>query len=158
MRKFFMGLGVLTTMLVVAGGIGFYFLASKGQALDRMSKAYVDDTVVAIAANWDANELLKRAGPRLRATARPDEIRGLFDVARGALGPMLDYGGSRGEAILSVANSQPMVSAKYVAKGHFQKGDAELQIVLSKQGDTWLIEGFHISSSALMKRLVGVRS
>ncbi len=34
MRKFFLGLGVLTALLLVAGGIGFFVLARNGEALE----------------------------------------------------------------------------------------------------------------------------
>jgi hypothetical protein len=58
----------------------------------------------------------------------------------------------------SVHPSNTIVSARYVARAHFEKGDALVQLTLLKQGDAWMIEGFHIRSSALMRRLVGVRS
>ena len=35
---------------------------------------------------------------------------------------------------------------------------AEIKLLLIKQGDAWMIEGFHINSSALMRQLVGMRS
>ena len=158
MRKFFTGLGVLTAIVIVSVGLGFFVLNSKGQALDRTSKAYVEDSVAAIAAHWDADEFFKRAGPELRTRVKPDDIRGLFDAARSALGPLVEYRGSQGEAEIAVLDSQHRVSAKYVAHGHFQKGDAEIKLLLVKQGDAWMIEGFHINSSALMRRLVGMRS
>lgn len=155
MRKLFYGLGVLAVIVIVAGAVGVFFLARSGDELDRASKAYVEHSVLAIAAKWDADELWKRASPHLRAIAKPDEVRGLFDAARGALGPLVEYRGSRGEAAMVVRNSEMMVSAQYIAGGRFQNGDADLQLVLIKQGEQWMIEGFHISSSALMKRLLG---
>ena len=158
MRKFFFGLGVFAAFVIVAGGLGFFILARNGNALDTASKAYVEESVVAIAANWDVDELWKRASPRLRTTVKPDEIRGLFDAAKGALGPLVDYRGSQGEAMMSLQNASPAVSAQYIANCSFQKGNAEIRITLVKQGDTWLIRGFHINSTAMMKRLVGVRS
>ncbi len=126
MRKFFYGLGILTAVAIVAGGVGFFILARDGAALDTASKVYVEDSVVAIAANWDADELWKRASPHLRTMMRQADLRGLFDAAKGALGPLPDYRGSKGEALISVMNAQTTVSAKYLAGGHFQKGDAQL--------------------------------
>lgn len=158
MRKFFYGLGVITAVAIVAGGIGLFMLARSGAALDTASKAYVEDTVVTVASNWNADELWKRASPHLRTIATRNDIRGLFDTARQALGPLLEYRGSQGQALISTMNSQTALSAKYVARAHFQNGDADLQLVLVKQGDEWMIEGFHINSSALMQKLVGTRS
>jgi hypothetical protein len=156
MRKFFFGLGVLAAILIVAGGVGFFFLSRDGAALDRMSKAYVDDSVVAITANWDVDELWKRASPHLRQITKEEQIRGLFDMAKSALGPLAEFRGSEGEAIISIKDAH--VAAEYLAKGRYQKGDASLRIALVKQGDTWMIEGFRINSNALLKRLVGTRS
>ncbi|MGB7257429.1 MAG: hypothetical protein WBD48_05075 [Pseudolabrys sp.] len=158
MRKFFYGLGIFAAIVIVAGGIGFFVLARNGAALDTASKAYVKDSVVTIATNWDSNELWKRASPHLRTMAKQEELRGFFDAARDALGPLVEYRGSQGQSLMSVVNSQSRVSASYVAQCHFQKGDAVIQVALVKQGDTWMIEGFHINSSVLMKRLVGLKS
>lgn len=158
MRKFFYGLGVVMAVLIVAGGIGFFFLARSGMALDSASKAYVDDSTVRIVANWDVKELWKRTGSRFKAASKYDDMAALFDAAKGTLGPMLEYRGSQGQALMSVNNAHTAVSARYVAIGHFQKGDAQIQIALVKQGDVWMIEGFHINSSALFKRLVGTQS
>jgi hypothetical protein len=158
LRKFFLGLGVFTALLLVAGGIGFFVLARNGEALDKASKAYVDESVVAIAANWNVDELWKRAGPRLRASVKREDMRNLFDALNGALGQMADYDGSAGQATMSMVNSQSTVAAQYVAKAHFRKGDAAISVALVKVGDDWMIEGFHVNSPALLKSLVGVRS
>ena len=158
MRKFFFGLGVLAAVLIVLGGAGFYMLNRSGDALDRASKAYAERSVVAIAANWNADELWKRASPHLRQIATYRQIRGLFVAANAALGPMLEFSGSKGEAVLTMGGSHPTVSAQYVAAGSFQKGKAEFRISLVEQHGKWEIEGFHILSSALMKRLTGIAS
>jgi hypothetical protein len=156
MRKFFFGLGVLAAVLIVAGGVGFFFLSRNGAALDRMSKAYVDDSIVAITTNWDVDELWKRASPHLRRTSNESQVRGMFDAAKDALGPLVEFRGSRGEAIISIKDAS--VSADYLAVGHYRNGDASVRIALVKRGDTWMIEGFRINSNTLMRRLVGMRS
>jgi multidrug resistance efflux pump len=57
MRKSFYGLGVITALVLVAGTIGIFVLSRNGAALDTASRAYVDDSVVKIVANWNAQEL-----------------------------------------------------------------------------------------------------
>ena len=57
-----------------------------------------------------------------------------------------------------MSNAGTTVSAKYIAQAMFEKGVAEFQIIAVKHGAAWQIEGFHVNSSALMKRLVGTRS
>jgi hypothetical protein len=87
-----------------------------------------------------------------------EDLQALFDASRDALGPLLEYRGSEGQALMAVINSQTAVSAEYVARARFEKGDADLRLSLIKQGDAWLVEGFHIGSPAVMHRVVGVRS
>ena len=158
MRKFFVGLGIAFAVLVVAGGVAFGVLAWNGAALDKSSQAYVDQSVVAIAADWNADELWKRAGPRLRHAVKETDLRDLVAGLRAALGPLAEYDGSRGQAIISVVNAQTQTSAQYVAKGRFEKGEAEVKIALVRSGDSWLIEGFHVSSPVLARNLIGFRS
>jgi hypothetical protein len=158
MRKFFMIIGVLAVITVVGGGIGLLVLARSGAALDTASKAYTEEAVVAIAANWEPDELWKRASPHLRKIATRDQISGLFNAAKRSLGPMLEYRGSQGQALIGIINSRQSISARYVATGNFQKGSASFKIALVKEGGTWMIEGFHIDSPVLMQQLVGIRS
>lgn len=158
MRKFFYGLGVAAAIAIVAGGGGLFVLARNGAALDATSKDFVTDTVFAVTNRWDANELWKRASPHFKKVVKREDLQALFDASRDALGPLLDYRGSEGQALMAVVNSQTTVSARYVARGHFEKGDADLLLSLIKEGDAWLVEGFHIDSPAVLHRVVGVRS
>lgn len=158
MRKFFLGLGVVMAGLIVAAAVGFFVLARNGAALDAESKAYIDDAVVSIGSHWDANELWKRSTAHFRQVTKEDDLRALFDAAKDALGPMREYRGARGDASISVTNAGTTISAKYLAKVTYEKGDADVQIVVVKRDSTWLIEGFHIGSPQLMRRLVGLRS
>ena len=48
-------------------------------------------------------------------------------------------------------NGQPTVTlANYTASARFQKGVANIQIQLSRDGDTWKINGFRINSDVLL--------
>jgi hypothetical protein len=142
-RKFFYGLGVTTAIAIVAAAIGFFILARSGTALDTASKAFVSDTVIAVTSRWDADELWKRASPHFKTSVRREDLRTLFYASRDALGPLMDYRGSDGQAMMSSINLQTNVSAQYVAHAGFEKGDADLWLSLIKQGDTWMVEGFH---------------
>jgi hypothetical protein len=158
MRKFFMIVGIVAVIAILGGGVGVFVLARNGAALDSASKAYTEASVPAIAANWDVDALWKRASPALRKVATRDQIEGMFIAAKQALGPMVEYRGSRGQAMMGVNNTHPVVSAQYVASARFQKGAADFRVGLVKIGDDWMIQGFHIDSPALMQRLVGTKS
>ena len=152
MRKLFLVLGVVFTVLIVAGGAGVVVLARNGAALDSASKAYTETSVEAIARDWDGSELWTRASPALRRVATPQQIDQLFGAAKRSLGPLVAYGGSQGQAMVSYVNAHSAVAAQYVAHGHFAHGDADLQISLVKIDGRWMIQGFHIKSPALMQR------
>jgi len=153
MRKFFIGLGVVFAVLIVAGGAGIFVLARKGAALDSASKAYTEQSVEAIARDWDGGELWKRASPGLRRVATPEQIDRLFASAKQSLGPLVTYAGSQGQAMMSYLNAHATVAARYVAHGHFAHGDADLQISLIRIDGTWMIQGFHIDAPALAHRV-----
>jgi hypothetical protein len=158
MRKLFYILGVLA-VLVGAAGVGVFMLARSGAALDAESKAYVDDSIITITAHWNKDELLKRASPHFRQITKPDDLQALFDAAATGLGPLVNYEGAKGDSMVSaMVGSGTTISAKYVAKAKFQSGDANIQITLLKVDGDWTIEGFFISSSALMSALAGHRS
>ncbi len=155
MRKFFFGLGVFAAVVIVAAGAGFYILARNGNALDTASKAYTQDAVVAIAEHWDATELWKRASPHLRKMASFDKMRGLMTNAERALGCLREFRGSQGQALMALNNTHTAVSAQYVATASFDRGDAQFRVLLVKDGDAWMIEGFHVDWRTLANTTVG---
>jgi hypothetical protein len=144
MRKFLVALGAMTLFIVVAAGLGVGILIYKGKGLDRESKAYVDSAVPAIVAVWSKEALLDRATPELRANARPEDLRSLFDWAS-RLGPFVAYDGAMGDSNMSfMLGGSGTVSARYVAKVRFRDGTATIRIVLVKRDGKWLINSFHI--------------
>ncbi len=158
MRKFFFGLGIVTACLVVAAGIGVFFLARGGMALDAESKAYVDKSVTAITLDWDADALWQQSSPHFRQMTKQEDLRNFFDAAREALGRLVATRGATGQATISVVNAVKIVTANYTVRAQFEKGDADILVGVVKNGSQWRIEGFHINSGTLMRSLVGLKS
>jgi hypothetical protein len=158
MRKFFYRFGIVMACLVVAAGIGLFFLARNGMALDAESKAYVDKAVVAIADDWDADALWQRSSPRFRKATKEDDLRNFFAAARGALGRLVECRSTSGQATVMLTPTGSVTTASYTVEAQFEKGVAEIRIGAVKDGSQWRIEGFHIDSAALMRSLVGLRS
>jgi hypothetical protein len=156
MRRIFYGLGATAALIIAIGTFGFFVLTRDATALDADSRAYVESSVVAITAHWDTEELWRRSTPQFRAIANHDELRAFLGAAETALGPLVEYRGAQGRARMLIMNFRAIVSANYVANGGFQNGDADLQLSVVKVGDTWMIDGFRISSLALTKRLAGL--
>lgn len=158
MRKFIFGLGILFIFILAIGGVGLFMLARQGNALDGESRAYVEDSVKKITADWNAAELWKRGTAQFRARSSEQDVRRLFDAARSALGQMLEYRGADGQASMMITPSGERSTARYDAKVTFEKGNADIVVNAVRSEAGWQIEGFHINSSALMRTLVGARS
>lgn len=141
-------------LLVIGGGAGYFFLARTGAELDASSRSYTHQAVVAIAKSWNKDELWKRASPEFKKSTQPDDLAMLFDAANAALGPIVEYEGAEGEALMAKAiGSSGDVRARYVAQGRFAKDQATFEVTLHQINDVWMIDGFHVRSASLMKRL-----
>lgn len=159
MRKFFITLGALFAVVIVAGGIGLFVLFRNGAALDAESRAYVDDAVVAISAHWKRSELVKRMTPQLAQNAKPQDLENLFDAASAGLGSLVEYQGAKGQTLISATTGEgTVISANYVAGAKFQKGDANFRVALLKVNGSWMINSFYIKSTAMMSNLAGKKS
>ncbi len=155
MRKVFYTLGAvfLTLIVVVVGGFGY--LAYAGNQLDREAKAYVDEAVPAIVTDWSADELMRRASPKLLQATKPDDFRTAFALFA-KLGPLVQYKGSKGDATVFVsAGNGQTVTAKYLADATFKDGDASIDVELDKLDGAWKIRVFRVNSTAMIEKAVG---
>ena len=150
MKKFFIILGSIFLALIVLGGIGIAFVAVKGSALDKESKAYADLAVPAIVNTWSEKELLDRASPELKKAATIDQLDRLFRMFSG-LGQLQKCEPLQGQAYMAATTQAgKRISADYTAKATFQKGEATIKLGLIKHGDQWQILKFHVDSPALL--------
>ena len=158
MRKLLLGLGAVLALIIGTGAVAVFMLARTGGALDAESAAYVRDSVVMIASDWNANELWSRGTPRFRQAGTEQDLRNFFDAARSSLGRLLEYRGATGQAMIAITPGGRTMTAKYDAKATFEKGNADIVVTAVKVGSDWQIEGFHINSSTLMRGLIGAHS
>ena len=150
MKKFFIILGSIFLAIIVLGAIGIAFVAVRGNALDKESKAYADSAIPAIVTTWSEKELLNRASPELKQAATADQLDRLFRWISG-LGQLQKCEPAQGQALMSATTqSGKMISAQYTAKATFQKGEATIKLGLIKHGDQWQILNFHMDSPALV--------
>ena len=146
MKKFFIALGAIFLLLIVLAAIGFAYVAVRGSALDKESKAYVDDAVPAIVSSWDVQALFNRASPELLKSMSPGEADRLFAAFR-KLGKMQKYGGSKGQAFIGWdLNKGRTVTARYTAIASFNVDVVQIEISLIKHNDRWQIVGFFLKS------------
>jgi len=78
MKKFLIILGSIFLAIVVLAAIGIAFVAVRGTALDKESKAYADTAIPAIVRTWSEKELLDRASPEFKKAVAIDQLDRLF--------------------------------------------------------------------------------
>ncbi|HEX4328265.1 MAG TPA: hypothetical protein VH105_15695 [Burkholderiales bacterium] len=149
-QKTLMVCGVLFIAQVVIIAVAIATLSWSGRGMDQASKAYTDAAIVAIVSHWDAFELEKRASPEFKAILKPGDLDRLFTLFR-KLGDLKNYKGSRGQANMNFdIKKGRIVSATYVAKADFEKGPAEILLVLIMHDGDWEVAGFRVNSPALL--------
>ena len=145
-RKIAIAAGFLIMCAAIAALFFRARLNAKPPGLDAESHRYADDAIVAVVSRWDEDALLKRGSIELTsAAAEQVDLDALF-AAWSALGPLLKYDGSKGEAKMMFSpETGPIATALYEASGTFQNGTAQIRIGLIKR-TTWQIASFQVYS------------
>jgi hypothetical protein len=152
MKKFLIVLGSIFLTIIVLGAIGIAFVAVRGSALDKESKAYADSAIPAVVTTWSEKELLDRASPEFKKAITLDQLDRLFR-AFATLGHLQNCEPANGQALMSATTQNgKTISAQYTAKATFEKGEATIKLGLIKHGDQWQILGFHVDSPVFIPR------
>jgi hypothetical protein len=150
MKKFFIALGLIFLALIVLGAIGIAFVAIRGTALDKESKAYAESAIPPIVTTWSEKELLDRASPEFKNAVTVDQLDRLFRWVS-SLGRLQKCQPAEGHSLMSATTqSGKMISAQYTIKATFEKGDATITLGLIKHGDQWQILRFDVQSPQLV--------
>jgi hypothetical protein len=155
MKKLLIILGAIFLIVMILVAVGIGFVAVKGSALDKQSKAFVDRNVPLIFATWDDEALWSRASPVFMQATPKDKLDSFFTSFSHKFGKMQAYQGSKGttymnDRVLS-SHSGEVITAVYTAHVIFDAGPADVKVTLIKHGDEWQIEGFNINSDVLLK-------
>ncbi len=150
MKKGLPGLGV--TFLIVIGvlGIALGIMTYRGRHLDTESQQYVDQSVMAIAAEWKLSEFLHRASPDLLAKVNAGDIDRVFTALQAKLGKLIRYKGAKGAARLSWYSGGESIAAQYLATAEFEHGSAEITVNVIKVNNAWVLNGFYVNSRELL--------
>jgi hypothetical protein len=151
MKKFFIILGSIFLAIVVLGAIGIAFVAVRGNALDKESKAYADTAIPVIVNGWNDKELLDRASPEFKKAATQQQLDQMFSWFGSSLGRFQKCDPAQGQALMSATTqSGKMTSAQYTTRATFEKGEAAITLGLIKHGDQWQILRFDVRSPQLV--------
>ena len=110
-------------------------------------QSFVDSSVQAIATNWNADELVKRADPRfLDALPEPKARQMIADISK-ELGP-LKHATPQLTTVGYNLGAWSGKGAQDVIRLECAKGTATLVVVAQKAQDAWRILGFYVNMDA----------
>src|SRR5436305_1069194 len=113
MKKFFIILGAIFLGLVVLGAVGIAYVAVRGNALDKESKAYADSAIPAILDGWNEKALVDRASPELNKVVTQQQLDQLFHWLA-TLGRLQKCDPAKGDALISATTQNgKMITAEY---------------------------------------------
>ena len=142
-------MGSIFLVLIVIGVIAFSTLYVKGSALDKESKAYVDEITPVILSNLTKETFFQYADEQLKNSATPEKFEKIFNWLS-KLGEFKEYKGSSGQANISITpETGKLITGHYEAQAEFETGPATVKITIIKRGNKWKIIGFNINSMAL---------
>jgi len=152
MKKVIMALGYIFLVCIVAIVAAAVALAIWGKKLDRESHAYIDSAVPVIAAEWNVEELKKRASPEFNDAVDYDILEEDFSSLQEQLGKLAEYKGSTGDSNITVSLSGYQITADYTAIAEYEEGSVEIRIALVRRGGQWKILDFTVSPEAAADR------
>jgi len=151
MKKFLIVLGSIFLALLLLAALGIGFVAMRGNALDKESKAYADAAIPAIVTSWLDKALLDRASPEFNQATTAVQVYHMFRSWESNLGRFQKCEPAQGQSLMSVTTyGGKTISAQYTAKAQFERGEAIIRLVLIKHGDQWQILRFDVKSPKLV--------
>jgi hypothetical protein len=149
-RNLFYWFGIFAGAVVIAAVVGFGYLAYKGSSLDKESKGYANDAVLAITSHWDVHALTSRASPNLARSINAEQLSSMFDWFR-VLGPLSENQEcTGGSSIAAYAGKPTSITARYTCNEKYQQGAATINVALVKISNDWMINGFNVTSPVLL--------
>ncbi len=136
---------IILMLAAVAG------LVALGKKYDKESKAFVDTAVQAIVADWDIEELQKRASSEFNDEVDYESLAEDFSTLQ-QLGKLVEYKGSRGDSNITISLSGYAITADYTATAEFEAGLAEMQVSLVRREGRWQILDFSVSPESFTER------
>src|SRR5437660_5198771 len=151
MKKFLIILGSIFLALIVLGALGIGFVAVRGNALDKESKAYTEAAIPAIFTTWLDRALLDRASPEFNQSTNFVQVYNLFRRGESSLGRLQKCEPAQGQSqILVTPQTGKRITANYAAKVQFERGKATITLTLIKHGDHSQIAGFNVDAPQLV--------
>jgi hypothetical protein len=149
-------LGIVFLVLLIS--IGMFFAWAYQQ--DKSARSYVSAAVPAIFNEWDVDALKRRASEQLSndpqfRSAAPQ----MFLMLQRALGKLKRTQEAEGTAGYNVGGMSPAQGTygDYVIRAEFERGEAELRLLVVRERGAWRIRGFNVNSPALARPLDSIQ-
>lgn len=154
MSKFLKILGGVFLVIIVVVAVFFAMTIPKVRALDKEIVTYFESAVPLVVANWNPEDLKRRAAPELLAAPNVDERLPKVFKWYSALGKLKKLEKPAGRAGTGYKPGTKFYGTwgEYAAAAEFEGGQAHIKVVLRKNGDIWQIMGFQIESMALLPK------
>ncbi len=154
MKKLIIGCATTLLMLIIGTVIGPELVFSISSPISESEcRTFVDDTILAIAQDWDSHELIKRIDPEMLRPGDEEEVEKLFRLYR-KLGRLTEYYGAEGE-VWQESGTSGEVGFSYFGEGDFENGFATVKVEgIYKDGNYYILD-FNIRSEAFIDGLTG---
>ena len=120
------------------------------------AQTFADTAFKDVASNWSTKTLKNYAGPEFYRVCPPEKAEKLLDFFSKQLGTLKSYGTSSAPAV-SVANSTvPGAPQAFVVMVDFEKGPANVTVMVGEKEGKWSLHGFQISSELLKRPMTPV--
>lgn len=156
--------GALAIFVVGVFAILFVIGVNSLKPMTAEATAYADESILAIASDWDGVALADRASPELRAKLTADTVTTLMAFGQQHLGALTNLDGATCEIVnfeYTTENGE-QVTATCSARAEHELGAAGYALNLIRRNDDWSVLGFFVVPDELREpntaRMVGAFS
>ena len=153
----------MKTLLAIVGALAIFVVGvfavlivigiNSLKPMTAEATAYADESILAIASDWDGDAFIDRASAALLSQMSQDELRVIMAFGRQHLGALSDYQGATCEVIgfeYTTENGE-LVTATCEARAEHELGGASYALTLMKQRDNWSMLGFFVTADELQE-------
>jgi len=144
-------LGIVFLVFLVS--IGMFFVWAFQQ--EKSARSYVSAAVPAIFNEWNFEVLQQRASEQLLNDPQFDSAPQMFRMLGRALGKLKTAQEPEGTAGYNLGTASPAQGTygDYLIRAEFERGQAEVRLLIVRERGVWRIRGFNVNSPVLGRPL-----
>jgi hypothetical protein len=141
----------ISFLVLIGGAVTFVAWAAQQ---DKSARRYVSAAVPAIFNEWDVEALNQRASDDLKNESQfRSAVPQMFLTLKHALGPLKTTEEPQGSAGFNWGSTGPAQGTygDYLIRAQFERGEAELRLIVVRERDAWKIRGFNVNAPVPLK-------